>query len=95
MEKFKHKKFTKRSATFNKHLHFQVSYWFFYPYNEGKQVCFIGKIPTPMIFNSCVGKKKIMGNHVGDWEHMSLLFKGNNYPQEMYLAVHDTGAYYK
>lgn len=23
---------------------FQVTYWMFYPYNEGKEICFLGKI---------------------------------------------------
>lgn len=77
------------------HLHFHVTYWFFYPYNEGKEVCFLGKVPAPLIFGSCFGRKKTMGNHVGDWEHMSLSFQGQPYPYEMFLAVHDTGVYYK
>ncbi|KAF5295310.1 hypothetical protein FQA39_LY13175 [Lamprigera yunnana] len=74
--------------------HFSVVYWIFYPYNEGKEVCLIGKVPTPILFGSCVGKRKSIGNHVGDWEHLTLSFTGNSYPEKMYLAVHDTGAYY-
>lgn len=36
-----------------------------------------------------------MGNHMGDWEHMSLSFQGRSSPSEMFMAVHDTGVYYK
>ncbi|CAH1111590.1 unnamed protein product [Psylliodes chrysocephalus] len=75
-------------------LYFHVSYWIFYPYNEGKKVCVIGGVPTLQVFNTCLGSLKTLGNHVGDWEHMSLSFVGKNVPQSLYLAVHDTGAYY-
>lgn len=36
-----------------------------------------------------------MGNHVGDWEHMSLSFAGKTVPDKLYLAVHDAGVYYQ
>lgn len=74
---------------------FHVTYWFFYPYNKGKEVCLIGKVPTPLVFNTCLGRRKVFGSHVGDWEHMSLSFSGNAFPQEMYVSVHDAGVYYK
>lgn len=35
-----------------------------------------------------------MGNHVGDWEHMSLSFAGSDQPEKLFLSVHDTGVYY-
>lgn len=35
-----------------------------------------------------------MGNHIGDWEHMSLSFAGKKIPDKLYLAVHDAGVYY-
>lgn len=35
-----------------------------------------------------------MGNHIGDWEHMSLSFSGKNVPDKLFLSVHDTGVYY-
>ncbi|CAH1154745.1 unnamed protein product [Phaedon cochleariae] len=75
-------------------LHFHVSYWVFFPYNEGKQVCFIGSIPTLKIFNICLGSMETLGNHLGDWEHMSLTFSGNRFPDQLYLAFHDSGVYY-
>ncbi|XP_031338239.1 uncharacterized protein LOC116167138 isoform X2 [Photinus pyralis] len=75
--------------------HFHVVYWMFFPYNEGKEICVIGKVPTPIIFGSCLGQRKIFGNHVGDWEHISLSFNGNGYPDAMYVSVHDAGVYYK
>ncbi|CAH0559699.1 unnamed protein product [Brassicogethes aeneus] len=76
-------------------LNFHVTYWVFYPYNEGKEICFLGKVPTPLIFDTCFGNLKPMGNHVGDWEHMSLSFKGKTSPSEMFLAVNDAGVYYR
>ncbi|KAF5301017.1 hypothetical protein FQR65_LT09000 [Abscondita terminalis] len=75
--------------------HFHVVYWVFYPYNEGKEICLIGKVPTPILFGSCLGHRKVLGNHVGDWEHVSLSFTGNIYPNKLYISVHDAGAYYK
>lgn len=67
----------------------------FYPYNEGKDVCFIGKVPAPFIFNTCLGHRRTIGNHIGDWEHVSMFFNGKNYPEEMYVSTHDSGVYYK
>ncbi|KAJ8971554.1 hypothetical protein NQ317_011518 [Molorchus minor] len=72
-----------------------VSYWIFFPYNEGKEVCFLGRVPTPRIFNRCFGRLKTMGNHIGDWEHMTLSFAGKKIPDRMFLAVHDAGVYYQ
>lgn len=61
-------------------LHFHVTYWMFYPFSEGKAVCvldlgFFGSWPIPSVGGVCMGKLKEYGNHVGDWEHMSLYFK--------------------
>lgn len=75
--------------------HFHVVFWIFYPYNEGKEVCLLGKVPTPLLFSSCIGQRKIIGNHVGDWEHISLSFSGKPYPDKLYVSVHDAGVYYK
>lgn len=67
--------------------HFHVSYWMFYPFSQGKTVCTmnlgpLGPIPIPLvpIFNICLGTKKEFGSHVGDWEHMSLFFRGRMEP---------------
>ncbi|XP_060524439.1 uncharacterized protein LOC132700880 [Cylas formicarius] len=73
---------------------FLVTYWMFYPYNEGKEVCFIGKVPAPKIFGRCLGHVKTMGNHIGDWERVSLNFRGQPFPDKMFLSVHDTGSFY-
>lgn len=61
-------------------LHFHVTYWMFYPFSEGKAVCvldlgFFGTWPIPSMGGVCLGQMKEYGNHVGDWEHMSLYFK--------------------
>lgn len=65
--------------------HFQVSYWMFYPFSQGKTICTLnlgplGPIPIPLIWNMCLGTKKEFGSHVGDWEHFSLSFKGQVEP---------------
>lgn len=54
----------------------------------------LGRIPIPLIFGMCMGSKKDFGSHVGDWEHMSLFFKGSLHPDAMYVSAHDAGAYY-
>ncbi|XP_046661754.1 putative vacuolar protein sorting-associated protein TDA6 [Homalodisca vitripennis] len=75
-----------------------ITYWFFYPYNEGKVVCTVplGKaraLPVPKVFKKCLGKRTAFGSHVGDWEHMSLQIK-DSVPDSLYLSVHTVGAYY-
>lgn len=74
---------------------FTATYWTFYPYNEGKKICFIGKVPAFTFFGRCFGHKKIIGNHIGDWEHMTLSFRGEEYPSDLYIASHNSGSYYK
>ncbi|KAG7200595.1 hypothetical protein KM043_001154 [Ampulex compressa] len=80
-------------------LHFHVTYWMFYPFSEGKAVCvldlgFFGSWPMPTVAGTCLGLLKEYGNHVGDWEHMSLYFKGDGHPLAMYVSAHDAGAFY-
>lgn len=72
---------------FNKIPHFHVTYWMFYPFSQGKTMCTLnlgplGPIPIPLIpiFNICLGTRKEFGSHVGDWEHISLNFKGRMEP---------------
>lgn len=82
-----------------KYPHFHVTYWMFYPYNQGKTMCTMnlgpfGHLPIPQILGMCLGTRKDFGSHVGDWEHMTLFFKGNREPEEMYVSAHDAGAYY-
>ncbi|CAO1419674.1 unnamed protein product [Diamesa hyperborea] len=81
--------------------HFHVTYWMFYPFSQGKTMCTLnlgplGPWPIPLIpiFNICLGTKKEFGNHIGDWEHMSLFFRGRMEPDEMYVSAHDAGAFY-
>lgn len=66
----------------------------FYPYNEGKKLCFLGKLPAPFIFDKCLGKQKIVGNHVGDFEHIAFSFDKDLTPRELFLSLHDVGVYY-
>lgn len=64
---------------------FHVTYWMFYPYSQGKTMCTLklgplGHLPIPMIFGMCLGKRKDFGSHIGDWEHMTLYFRGRMEP---------------
>lgn len=65
--------------------HFHVSYWMFYPFSQGKTICtlnlgVLGPFPIPLIWNMCLGQRKEFGSHVGDWEHISLVFRGRMEP---------------
>ncbi|XP_024886992.1 uncharacterized protein LOC112464304 [Temnothorax curvispinosus] len=81
-------------------VHFHVTYWMFYPFSEGKTICvldlgFFGSWPIPTVGGVCIGTLKEYGSHIGDWEHMSLYFKDNEYPLAMYVSAHDAGAFYR
>lgn len=81
-------------------VHFHVTYWMFYPFSEGKTICvldlgFFGSWPIPIVGEVCIGTLKEYGSHIGDWEHMSLYFKDNEYPLAMYVSAHDAGAFYQ
>lgn len=78
---------------------FHVTYWMFYPYSQGKNMCTVslgpfGSIPFPAVYGYCLGRKKDIGSHIGDWEHMTLYFTGSAEPEAMYVSAHDAGAYY-
>ncbi|XP_045139261.1 uncharacterized protein LOC123520762 isoform X2 [Portunus trituberculatus] len=77
---------------------YTITYWMFYPYNRGKNVCtinlgFFGKMFKIKINGVCYGEEITLGNHVGDWEHVSIKFKGSE-PTHMYVSAHTFGAYY-
>ncbi|XP_050449143.1 uncharacterized protein LOC126850317 [Cataglyphis hispanica] len=81
-------------------VHFHVTYWMFYPFSEGKTICVLdlglfGSWPIPTMGGVCIGTLKEYGSHIGDWEHMSLYFKDNEYPLAMYVSAHDAGAFYR
>ncbi|XP_075164312.1 uncharacterized protein LOC142236916 isoform X2 [Haematobia irritans] len=78
---------------------FHVTYWMFYPYSQGKNMCTLklgpfGRIPFPAVYGYCLGRKKDIGSHIGDWEHMTLYFTGEAEPEAMYVSAHDAGAFY-
>ncbi|XP_037933593.1 uncharacterized protein LOC119668221 [Teleopsis dalmanni] len=78
---------------------FHVTFWMFYPYSQGKTMCTLklgplGRIPFPAVYGFCLGRRKDIGSHIGDWEHMSLFFNGGTEPEAMYVSAHDAGAYY-
>lgn len=62
-------------------------YWTFYPYNNGKRVC------VGLYFSGigCVGGYSTFGNHVGDWEHVTIRLV-NMVPTQIALSQHDSGA---
>ncbi|XP_045618082.1 uncharacterized protein [Procambarus clarkii] len=78
---------------------FTVTYWMFYPYNYGKKICtanlgfILGHVFKLPINGVCLGEEITMGSHVGDWEHVSIKFKGST-PVQMYVSTHTFGAYY-
>jgi hypothetical protein len=68
------------SACPNSSTQFQVTYWMFYPYSQGKPLCVVdtgllGTWPVPGFYAQCRGKIREYGGHVGDWEHVSLEFR--------------------
>lgn len=49
---------------------FHVTYWMFYPYSQGKNMCTLslgpfGRIPFPAVYGYCLGRKKDIGSHIG------------------------------
>ncbi|WP_331730668.1 Vps62-related protein (plasmid) [Kitasatospora sp. NBC_00070] len=60
-----------------------VVYWMFYPYNNGKRVC-IG-VYTPF---GCAGGYSTFGNHVGDWEHVTVRYVDDQ-PYQVTLSQHE------
>jgi len=66
-----------------------VIYWMFYPYNNGKVVC-VGTV----VNGTCLGDNTRFGNHVGDWEHITVRFIDGR-PAQVYLAQHSDGDTYE
>ncbi|MFY1831952.1 Vps62-related protein [Myxococcus fulvus] len=64
-------------------------YWTFYPYNAGKEVC-IGA-DTEI---GCIGGKSTFGNHVGDWEHLTVRFIDGR-PAYVYMSQHSEGGFFE
>ncbi len=62
-----------------------IVYWMFYPYNNGKRVCIGWYSPW-----GCVGGYSTFGNHVGDWEHMTVRLE-NGQASQVYLSQHSDG----
>ncbi|NTX01026.1 Vps62-related protein [Myxococcus sp. CA040A] len=63
-----------------------VVYWMFYPYNGGKRVC----VGFYNAVHSCLGKFSTFGNHVGDWEHVTVRFVDGR-PTHVFMAQHAEG----
>lgn len=62
-----------------------IVYWMFYPYNNGKRVCIGWYSPW-----GCVGGYSTFGNHVGDWEHMTVRLV-NGQASQVFLSQHANG----
>lgn len=72
-----------------------VTYWMFFPYNEGKPVCVLdlgplGPWPLPLLWGSCLGTYRRFGAHVGDWEHVSLFFSVRSCRVYQVISLSDT-----
>ncbi|MFD8888800.1 Vps62-related protein [Streptomyces erythrochromogenes] len=63
-----------------------VIYWMFYAYNEGKRVCIGGQVKS-----TCLGVWSTFGNHVGDWEHVTIRFE-HGFPAKIALSSHSAGS---
>uniref|UniRef100_A0A7S4W2V0 LNR domain-containing protein n=1 Tax=Ditylum brightwellii TaxID=49249 RepID=A0A7S4W2V0_9STRA len=64
-------------------------YYLFFPYNAGKDICIGVHIP----YFGCAGGYSNFGNHVGDWEHMTVRFI-DGHPHQVYLSFHSDGRLY-
>ncbi|KAF4518892.1 hypothetical protein B566_EDAN015284 [Ephemera danica] len=78
---------------------FEITYWLFFPYSEGKRVCTVnagalGPLPIPWLRTACLGSVRSYGSHVGDWEHVTLAFRRSGEPSAMYVSTHEAGALY-
>ncbi|MCE9673220.1 Vps62-related protein [Myxococcus stipitatus] len=59
-----------------------VIYWTFYDFNLGKHVCIGGRIG-----DTCLGYWMQLGNHVGDWEHLTVRFVDGR-PTQVTMSQH-------
>ena len=60
-------------------------YFQLYPYNMGKSVCIGAEL-----WGECVGSRIRVGNHVGDWEHLTIRLQDGQ-PSQVYLSQHGWG----
>lgn len=68
------------------HLGFKICILLMECVIQGKTICTLnlgplGRLPIPVIFGKCLGTRRDFGSHVGDWEHMTLYFRGQNEPE--------------
>jgi hypothetical protein len=61
---------------------FYAQYMTFYPYNYGKDAC-----PSVAPDNNCAGIRVSMGNHVADWELMTIRFE-HGQPVAVHVGAH-------
>ncbi|XP_059490480.1 uncharacterized protein LOC132205448 isoform X2 [Neocloeon triangulifer] len=79
---------------------FEITFWLFFPFSQGKDICTIsagafGPMPFPWLRKACLGKVKRYGSHLGDWEHVTLSFPASGLrPLAMYVSTHEAGALY-
>ncbi|WP_435271369.1 Vps62-related protein [Streptomyces sp. 1222.5] len=57
-------------------------YWMFYPYNNGKRICVGAEVR-----GTCLGGWSTFGNHVGDWEHLTVRSM-DGLPDKVVLSQH-------
>jgi hypothetical protein len=61
---------------------FTAQYSTFYPYNQGKLAC-----PALAPGDRCLGKRAELGDHVADWELVSIRFSGGK-PVAVHVGAH-------
>ncbi len=68
---------------------FNAQYSTFYPYNGGKNAC-----PSVAPADHCFAERVIIGNHVGDWEALTIQFR-NGEPAYVRVGAHNTDRFGK
>ncbi len=67
-----------------------VVYYFYFPYNRGKNVC-IGL----EVNGNCIGGRTMVDNHISDWNEASIRFNADGRPWYLHVSAHEFGAVYR
>jgi hypothetical protein len=69
-------------ASDSTHMSFYAQYMTFYPYNYGKNAC-VSLAP----FDNCLSPRVMLGNHVADWELVTIRFREGR-PAAVHVGAH-------